>query len=243
MCRHVAYIGPPVAIGALAIEAPNSLLEQCTTAREMSWGQDNLDGWGFAWTTGDDAVRSYRTGLALTADEAGRHLLHTTIADRFIVHVRQMTPGSVAEPANSAPFTDGAGRFFTHNGYVAGFRDGVREQLLAKVSTARAAGIRGDTDSEVLFALVLDRLDDGAPAAEAVHAVADVAELYGGRYNVLLWDGDTIVATRWDNSLYLLRDGRAVVVSSEPLDDRPWQSVDERTMVVMNPRDVREERL
>jgi glutamine amidotransferase len=230
-----------MALAQLALDAPNSLARQCTTAREMSWGSDNLDGWGFAWTTGTAPARSYRTGLALTEDEAGRALLRTTVADRFIVHVRQMTPGSVAEPVNSAPFTDGGGRFFTHNGFVAGFRAGVREQLLAKVSPSRAAGIRGDTDSEVLFALVLSRLDDGAAPTEAIGAVAEVAELYGGRYNVLLWDDDTIVATRWENSLYQRDDGGSVVVSSEPLDDRTWHAVPERTMVIVDDDGVRQE--
>lgn len=241
MCRHIAYVGPPIALAQLALDPPNSLVRQCTTAREMSWGSDNLDGWGCAWTTGSEPPRSYRTGLALTEDEAGRAVLRTTVADRFIVHVRQMTPGSVAEPVNSAPFTDGAGRFFTHNGFVSDFRAGVREQLLAKISPSRATAIRGDTDSELLFALVLSRLDDGAAPAEAVRAVADVAELYGGRYNVLLWDGDTIVATRWENSLYRRHDGTAFVVSSEPLDDQPWQAVPERTMVIIDGDGIREE--
>jgi glutamine amidotransferase len=241
MCRHLAYVGPPTDLTQLTLDAPNSLARQCTTAREMSWGRDNLDGWGFAWARDDAPPRSYRTGLALTEDEAGRALLRTTVADRFIVHVRQMTPGSVAEPVNSAPFTDGARRFFTHNGFVADFRAGVREQLLAKVAPSRAAAIRGDTDSEVLFALVLSRLDDGAAPVEAVGAVADVAELYGGRYNVLLWDGDTIVATRWENSLYRFQDEAAMIVSSEPLDDRRWQAVPERTMVVLDRHGVREE--
>ncbi len=95
----------------------------------------------------------------------------------------------------------------------------MREQLLTKVSTTRGDGIRGDTDSEVLFALVLSRLDDGASPSEAISAVADIAELYGGRYNVLFWADDSIVATRWENSLYL-RDDDAAVVTSEPLDER-----------------------
>lgn len=232
MCRHIAYWGPRTTPAELVLDAPRSLLDQCTAAREMSWGQDNLDGWGIAWTLDDEPIHLHRRGASLTEDLDGQRLLRSIHASRYIVHVRQMTPGSTRHESNSAPFSDGAGRFFTHNGYVDGFRDGVRDELLAKLSARRAEGIRGDTDSEVLFALVLSRIDDGAPATEAIRAVADVATLYGGRYNVLFWDTATIIATRWDNSLYV-RDGGDVVVTSEPLDEGPWTAVAERTMVVI----------
>jgi gamma-glutamyl hercynylcysteine S-oxide hydrolase len=217
-------------------DAPNALVTQCTAAREMAWGRDNLDGWGFAWLD-DGRPRGYRTGRSLTDDDAGRQMLRAVTSDRFIVHVRQKTPGSETSERNSAPFSD-RGRFFTHNGYVAGFREGAREQLLAKVSPERAAGIQGDTDSEVLFALVLDRLDQGASAPDAVRVVAEVGEVCGGRYNVLLWSDSEIVATRWDNSLYA-RQASGGVVSSEPLDGGRWDEVPERAMVILSDHGIR----
>lgn len=242
MCRHVAYWGPAISPAELALDGSHALLQQCTDAREMAWGRDNLDGWGFAWQTGLDPIQSHRSAWSLTEDRDGHARLRDSTAERFIVHVRQKTPGSATDPCNSAPFSDGQGHFFTHNGYVADFRDGVREELLTKVAPHRAATIHGDTDSEVLFALVLSRLDDGASPSEATRAVADVAELYGGRYNVLLWAHDTIVATRWENSLYL-RDDTAAVVTSEPLDTGPWQTVPERSMVILSTDGVRLEDL
>jgi glutamine amidotransferase len=238
MCRHIAYWGPLIPPAALALDGPNSLLVQCTTAREMSWGQENMDGWGFASTRDNAAPQCYRSGLAMTDDVEGQERLRQVQADRFIVHVRQMTPGSMRDPINSAPFSDGHDRFFTHNGYVADYCNGVREQLLAKLSPEKAAGIQGDTDSEMLFALVLDRLDAGAPVAEAMRVIADVAELYGGRYNVLLWADATMGAARWDNSLYT-RELDGVVISSEPLDDAGWRVVPERTMVIVDDTGMR----
>jgi glutamine amidotransferase len=240
MCRHIAYIGPLVSPAELVLDAPSSLLGQCTTAREMSWGRDNLDGWGIAFQTQQGDVQRHRSARALTEHPEGRQLLRETKTDRYIVHIRQKTPGSATHAVNSAPFSDGSTRFFTHNGYVADFRSGVREQLLPKISPARSAEIGGDTDSELLFALVLSRLDDGASVVEAVGALTDVAERYGGRYNVLFWSGDTIVATRWENSLYV-RDRGAVIVTSEPLDDGAWHAVPERTMVIVDPDGVRQE--
>jgi glutamine amidotransferase len=243
MCRHLAYWGPPATPVGLVLDHPYALLRQCTTAREMSWGQDNLDGWGFAWQPTGEPIRSYRSALSLADDAAGRSLLSDAWGERFIVHVRQKTPGSATDAVNSAPFTDGAGHFFAHNGFVADFRNGVREQLLSKVSPMRASAIEGDTDSEALFALVLSRLDDGASPSEAAGAVADVADLFGGRYNILLWADDTIVATRWENSLYVRDAPDHAVVSSEPTDDGEWRPVPERSMVILTHDGVRQETL
>jgi hypothetical protein len=74
-----------------------------------------------------------------------------------------------------------------------------------------------------------------------VGAVTDVAERYGGRFNVVLWDGDSIVATRWENSLYVRDGDDDVVITSEPLDHGSWQPVPERTMVIVDPQGVRQE--
>src|SRR6266481_804785 len=50
---------------------------------------------------------------------------------------------------------------------VAGFARGGRRTLLQGISDRRAAEIGGSADSEVLFAMVLDRLDAGASPAGA----------------------------------------------------------------------------
>jgi gamma-glutamyl hercynylcysteine S-oxide hydrolase len=242
MCRHVAYWGSPTSLAPLTLEGPRALITQCSAAREMAWGQDNLDGWGFAWLDGDGRPHRYRSGLPMTGDPNGRDRLGSIVSSHFLTHVRQKTPGSLTDPSNTAPFWDGGTRFFSHNGFVPDFRDGVREQLLGKVAPGRLDAIQGDTDSELLFALVLSRLDDGASPAEAVRAVADVGALYGGRYNVLYWGDGAMVATRWENSLYV-RDGDSVVITSEPLDDGPWREVPERTMVIVNDAGVRQEDL
>jgi predicted glutamine amidotransferase len=196
----------------------------------MSWGSDNLDGWGYVYVADHGEVH-HRSSAPLTADEQARQQLSGVSARHFLVHVRQKTPGSATAVVNTAPFSDPSGYYFSHNGYVTGFRDGVRDELLGKLSDTRAAGLAGDTDSEVLFALVLDQLDAGAPPVEATRVVADVAERYGGRYNVVLWHPNGFVATRWDNSLYLATDS-GTFVSSEPIGDREWRAVPERTVVV-----------
>jgi glutamine amidotransferase len=241
VCRHAAYWGPARPLAGVALEAPHSLLVQCEAAREMPWGCDNLDGWGFAWHESTGEGRRYRSALPMTEDVSGQELLRAVSSGRFLVHVRQKTPGAATHPTGSAPFWDGAATFFAHNGFVPGFHDGVADLLRSRLSPERAAMVEGDADSEVLFALVLDRLAAGEPPDEAVGVLAELEHELGGRYNVLLMTPDALVATRCGTTLYVHRGG-GVTVSSEPLDDQAWTPVPDRTVLTVDDGGVREER-
>ena len=90
----------------------------------------------------------------------------------------------------------------------------------------------------MLFALVLDQLDDGATPEEALATVtaAAAASQPDVHLNLLLSDGHTIFATTFGNSLFTLQgEGLAtggVLVSSEPLDDHDgWTRVDEQSIL------------
>ena len=108
------------------------------------------------------------------------------------------------------------------------------------MSATRAAAIEGATDSEVLFALALDRLDDGlGPGAALKAVVAAVAEGPGGRLNLLLSDGTLIAATTWGDTLSTRSASGAVVVASEPFDDDDtWIPVPDRSLVEARPGQV-----
>ncbi len=105
----------------------------------------------------------------------------------------------------------------------------------AKLSARRLAGIEGDSDSEVLFALTLDRLDAGdAPGAALANVVETVTALTKGRLNMLLTDGHQLAATRYGNSLFV----RGATVVSEPLDDdADWTEVPDHSLVVVTAAD------
>jgi glutamine amidotransferase len=55
----------------------------------------------------------------------------------------------------------------------------------------------------------------------------------GSRLNLLLTDGETIVASTLGHALSVRRTADAVLVSSEPLDDRPeWRPVPDGALLV-----------
>jgi gamma-glutamyl hercynylcysteine S-oxide hydrolase len=250
MCRHLAYLGPPRSLASLLYEPPQSLERQSWKPLRQREGAMNADGWGVGWW--DQDVRAeparYRTAAPMWTDRSFRSVAEVVHAGAIAAAVRSATPPSPIVDTGNAPFAAGPW-LFSLNGFVVGFRGPVGEELRRLVSEARAIGLEGTTDSEVVFALVLDALDRGAaPAAALASVTAEVLSRTDARLNLLLTDGSTIVASACGNSLFTLGDdGLAtggVLVASEPLDDHPgWVEVPDRTVVVASLGGLRTESL
>jgi gamma-glutamyl hercynylcysteine S-oxide hydrolase len=129
------------------------------------------------------------------------------------------------------------------------------------LSDASYSGLLGVTDSETIFALLLDRLSGakvslgdadalGEATAETVQCVSNICTKLGipASLNIGVTDGEAVVFTRYStedqgNSLYFVEDGRAfpdaVVVASERLDaDAGWHQVPDRHLLVIDPEGV-----
>jgi gamma-glutamyl hercynylcysteine S-oxide hydrolase len=237
MCRHLAYIGPSITLEQLILEPEHSLLQQARAPRHQTYGSDDPDGFGVGWYDRDKraAPARYRTTQPIWADASFASFSGLVSTNAALAAVRKASPGMPIEETSTAPFTDGSW-LFSHNGVVPDFNNGVGRALRREVSDGRVHGIAGPTDSELLFALVLDRLDAGASPADAlVSVVALVEEHARARLNLLITDGERIAATACRNSLFVL-DGRqlagAVVVASEPYnDDGGWEEVNDDSVV------------
>jgi glutamine amidotransferase len=116
----------------------------------------------------------------------------------------------------------------------------VGTRLRRSLSERRDAGIVGTSDSEVLFALFLDRIDAGMPVREALAAVVDAVDAeQGGYLTMIAMDGRRIVAVVAGDPLHLLGTGAAVFAASEPHDeDSGWEAVPDASLVEATPGDV-----
>ncbi|NJC73813.1 ergothioneine biosynthesis protein EgtC [Planosporangium thailandense] len=235
MCRHLAYLGPPVPLARLLTEPPHSLLHQSWAPADMRGGGTiNADGYGVGWYPGDGrtALR-YRCDRPMWAD-AGLPALAAAVMSRGVLAaVRSATVGMPIVETAVAPFTDGPW-LFSHNGAIAGWPDSVAK-VASQLPTVDLLTLDAPTDAALLWALVRARLRAGAtPAravAETVTEVADAAP--GSRLNLLLTDGTQIVATTAGHALSVRRADGLVLVSSEPLDDDPsWEPVPPGRLVV-----------
>ena len=238
MCRHLAYLGPPISLCALLLEPEHSLLRQSYAPRHQRHGRVNADGFGAGWYVPDLRVEParYRKPVPLWSDQTFADLAGTIRSDAVLASVRSASPGLPVNEACTAPYTRDRW-LFAHNGSVADWHGakGAGVVLRRRLSDASLAAIEGATDSEVVFGLVMDAITDGAAARDAMvtalRTVLDVSP--ESRLNLLLTDGVSVIATAWADTLFIRRDDDSIVLASEPYDDDAgWQSVADRSIVV-----------
>jgi len=226
MCRHLAYIGPPVRAAALLTEPPHSLVRQSWAPRRQVNGIMNVDGFGFGWyVDGDPQPARHRGTGPVWADETFLDLARTVRTTALLAAVRSATEGMAHSSSASAPFRSGRW-LFSHNGALAGWPVGGGD-LVKELGAERLLRMEAPTDSAVLWALTLDRLERGVPLGAALaDVVRRATDAVGGRINLLATDGTTIAATTWGASLCRWEQEGVVLVASEPHDDLPgWQDV------------------
>ncbi len=261
MCRIVAYLGErKMPLSSLVLEPKHSLLVQSYAPEEMMSGVVNADGFGAGWyapeVDGEPAV--YRSNAPLWADRSFASIAPKVSSATILAAVRSATPGLPSEESGVPPFASGP-YLFAHNGAIKDFRVTAMRPLRKLLSDESYSGLLGVTDSETVFALLLDRLrgartcpGDAETLAEAsAETVRHVSALCArlGVYaslNVGVTDGQAMAFTRYStegpgNSLYLLEGGgafpEAVVVSSERLDGDPgWRQVPDRSVLAVSPK-------
>jgi glutamine amidotransferase len=233
MCRHLAYVGPSIAVSEPLLDASHALVRQAQNPQFQLSGDDNPDGFGVVWyEAGTPHPWRYRTTMPMWLQPGLAGAFVGVHAHALVAAARLASPGLPIDVANNAPFVSGHWSF-SLNGQIENFTNGIGDTLRAGLSARRHDGIEGAADSEVLFAMTLDRLDAGAPLAAAlVDAIHAVEAVTSGRLNCVLNDGHRVVATAVGNSLF----ARTNWVSSEPIDDHPeWVRVPDRSVVSLAP--------
>ena len=151
-----------------------------------------------------------------------RELCLATNSDCIMAHVRAASPGSGVSLSNCHPFK--AGRLlFCHNGRIFGYQ-GIKRLFLAELSDEAFLHMKGTTDSEAVFGLLLTMLgkdeyasEHGSPILQKTpfgaqrltsalkKTVAKIFQILATHLdrqdyctcNFALTDGDTMVVTRY----------------------------------------------
>ncbi|MFJ3526598.1 ergothioneine biosynthesis protein EgtC [Streptomyces sp. NPDC090132] len=241
MCRHIAYVGPPVALGEVLTRPAHSLVRQSWEPRRQRHGTVNADGFGVGWyASGDPVPGRYRRPGPVWGDRTFADLARVVHSHAVLAAVRDATEFDPDGEAAAAPFAAGE-VLFSHNGAVKGW-PGSMAPLAATLPPAELLRLTARCDSALVWALVRHRLAAGDALPQAVaDTVTEVAEAApGSRLNLLLTDGSTIVATAWGDTLWHWSEpGRHAVVASEPYDDDPrWREVPDRTLLTATRTDV-----
>ncbi|MBL9079623.1 MAG: class II glutamine amidotransferase [Planctomycetes bacterium] len=233
MCRFTLYLGPSIRLSSLVVEPKHSIIDQSchSSAQEEPL---NGDGFGIAWYAPE---MSHEPALFRSVTPAWNNtnlleLARVVQSPLIFAHVRAATKHGGQSEANCHPFRSGAYAFM-HNGDIGDFPL-LRRPLLNSLGDAAFASIQGNTDSEHLFALVLDELAASratglerlaAALAGAVARVTALGQKHGqgawSYLNLALSDGESAVACRYTTEpdydgeslfvhtgrLYVCRDG------------------------------------
>ncbi|HQV39298.1 MAG: class II glutamine amidotransferase [Flavobacteriales bacterium] len=208
MCRFLSYLGAPISMGELLYDPKDSIIKQSYAAREIEEPL-NGDGFGVGWYHHD---RTPHPAVFVSVTPAWnnrnlRYLAPKVTSHCIAAHVRAASVGDVAE-ANCHPFHC-KDRLLMHNGGVEHFHR-IKRDLCNLLSEVMYTWVKGQTDSEHLFALFLDHLsahekptpDQVADAFEAMiadlkklmatHAITEPAYL-----NMVYTDGRIAVGLRY----------------------------------------------
>lgn len=157
MCRLIAYASRSATTLERLIGP-----EQCSRFRRLT--ELHADGWGTAQLEAiGDMVRRQRE-VSTSGEGLARAMASSPTVARTI-HLRMATCGMGSAVENTHPFlADGLG--FSHNGAISPVAP-----LRALVTPDGLADVHGETDSELYFALIRQRLSLGVSLLDATCAV------------------------------------------------------------------------
>lgn len=243
MCRHLAYLGPPVTLADLVLHQPHSLVEQASAPTDMRGvATINADGFGIGWLAGDPVgggvARRYRRDCPIWSDASLPDLAASISSGAILAAVRNASEGMPVTETACAPFVEGPW-MFSHNGTIERWPISVAP-LADALPPEALMTMEAPTDSAFMWALVRQQLQAGRPGgAVLAEVVADVLALAPrSRLNLLLHDGLHIVATTVGHALWIRHvegsdDVGSMTVSSEVLDpgERGWREVPDLSLL------------
>jgi len=248
-------------IGIAANEATEFRIVLREPPRSLAFlSREHRDGWGIAVFDADSSHWQLDKGVACAGEDERFHRLAVgTRGHLLVAHIRQKTIGDTSL-VNTHPFQRD-GWVFAHNGTIKDvdwLRAGVSAQRLSEIegetdSELLFSWVLTRLDEAGVTAATVSPQTDRAIAA-AARAARERPNF--GAFNFLLSDGATTYAHRFGRSMFLLekspgdtvvsrreaRDGTvvetpwsagrtAVIVASERINDEPWQTLEEGTLL------------
>lgn len=251
MCRLLGYLGPTIPLDYLLSKPEHSLIVQSYQPREMNSGVVNADGFGFGWyhPQKDTDPFTYKNVLPIWNDINLSNLGRYVESGCVLASVRSATAGQGVDISNCQPFQYER-LLCIHNGRIENFRQTFCRPLCKLLGDAAYQSIKGSTDSEHFFALLINELqaNQDTTLEQALEtALLTLNELAKSHQveasaNLIVSDGHQLVASRFASgsslpSLYWLRDDpmfpEAVIIASEPLFEGNWNRFPEQSILTV----------
>lgn len=249
MCRLLAYLGSSVSLEALLYKPEHSLIVQSYQPREMLSGVVNADGFGVGWydLQKDNEPFVYKNTLPIWNDINLPSLSRYVESSNVLAYIRSATAGQALDFSNSQPFQY-KNLLFTHNGRIDKFKQTLHRPIRSQLNDEIYNWIGGSTDSEHIFAMILNKLQasPGKSLEQVLHAslielkgLAESFETYA-LANLVISDGKRLIASRYATlspapTLYWVKDDpnfpKSVIIASEPLFTGDWNACPENSIM------------
>jgi gamma-glutamyl hercynylcysteine S-oxide hydrolase len=223
VCRHLAWIGRERTLGELLLDPPHGLLVQSYAPRRQAHGRMNADGWGVGfYAPARPEPARWRSSRPLWSDASFASIAPVVSSSCVLAAVRSATAGMPPDETAAAPFQHGRW-LLSHNGIVDRSVLGPHPAAESVCDSAQLAAHLFDFGPERAGEFVAD-LGKRDPAA---------------RLNLVLTDGEQVLATRWNDTLSVLPAADGIAVASEPFDDDPrWADVPDHHLVAIRAGEV-----
>lgn len=250
MCRLLAYLGDDIHLSRLLLEPEHSLEKQAWQPRELREARLNADGFGFAWYNsqhGKLTPASYRNTIPIWNDANLLDLSQTLRFPLWMAYVRSATVGLGLSMHNTQPFIYQQWTFL-HNGYIFDFKGKTQHQLINLLDDRFLHLVRGNTDSEYIFALLMQLLDTLTPIDALRQCAETLREITGDKrslLNIVISNGEQVYALKHAinglcPSLYYCNTnsqfgiGNQLLVSERLDNDDSWQAIADHTLIELH---------
>ncbi|MFW0778055.1 MAG: class II glutamine amidotransferase [Rickettsiales bacterium] len=251
MCRWIAYTGKPIYMDTLVTRPAHSLVEQSLNTR-MRFKPDgsilstNGDGFGVGWYGEQEDAGLFKVSDPAWSNENIHEICSHTKSHIFMAHIREATTGEI-QRSNTHPFKY-KNWLFQHNGRLNGFAE-MRRDLQFDISPELYPMIRGNTDSETMFFLMLTYGLDNNPKQAVEKMISRVRKACEDNntpmefaLSIAFSDGDKLYTARYaygmpENTQYYSTHADCMKDINDDCDQMPPNGV----VVVSEPLDHSEE--
>lgn len=264
MCRWLCYTGDIMNIYSILYNPSNSIFKQCyqnphTPQIEKENPRDNainVDGFGIGLYQTKSEPFLYTSTKTPWSDVNLKRIAHYMDTSLLFAHIRGVKPfheNSFIHELNCHPFIY-KNYMMMHNGYISGYRT-TKPKLLSLLNEESLNVIKGNVDSEDIFALFINHIQDSEinnyisidkMYEYIISTIQKIITLNNNKtssFNLALTDGINIICTRYINSneeeppsLYIKDINNEILIASEPIHikDSDWNLIPKNTAILIN---------
>ncbi|MBW4455224.1 MAG: ergothioneine biosynthesis protein EgtC [Nostoc indistinguendum CM1-VF10] len=249
MCRLIGYLGNSILLDELLYKQEHSLYKQSYSSLELKSGVVCADGVGVGWYDEAGKPFIYRNTIPMWNDPNLEELSNYVQSTCTVGYARLAGIGESLDISNCQPFRSGK-LLFVHNGEISNFQQTLYRPIRDSLSDSTYRLIKGMTDSEHIFALLVEMWQSSPDSTvfsalrATVQKLTELASKYDTSFsaNIIVTDGQAIAAIRYAYrtqapTLYwscdALKEPDQIIVASERLSDQNWTAFGEQSMLYL----------